>query len=119
MASLVHHGGRLLAAVVLGIGVPPDGLSLLSGNVQQLVKGAFLILRQAALSSTCEVNTASVSQVTCVLMSVGFKNRAWGILRLNECTFSEPFLGEWVIREFLFLVYYETSKTTCSVACSK
>lgn len=53
MASLVHQSGRLLAAVAaaaeLGTGLPPDQLCALLGNVQQLVREAFLILRYTQL----------------------------------------------------------------------
>lgn len=79
VASLVHQSGRPLAAVALGIGLPPDGLCLLLGNVKQLSRGLFLSsgtqlwalivkLVQPVLPSL------NVSQVTRVLISVDLKS---------------------------------------------
>lgn len=70
VASLVHQSGRLLAAAVtaaaLGTGLPPDQLWVLLGNVQQLIRGAFLILGHTALGSACEVSIAGLTLPECL-----------------------------------------------------
>lgn len=73
MASLVHQSGRLLAAVAvaaaaeLGTGLPPDQLRALLGNVQQLVREAFLILRYIQLRADCEVSAVGLTLPECLM----------------------------------------------------
>lgn len=79
VASLVHQSGRPLAAVALGIGLPPDGLCLLLRNVKQLGRGLFLASGTQLWALTVKsvqpvLPYLSVSQVTHVLTSDDLKS---------------------------------------------
>lgn len=79
MASLVHQSGRPLAAVALGIGLPPDGLCFLLGSAKQLGRGLFLSSGTQLWALTVKsvqpvLPCLSGSQVTRVLILIDLKS---------------------------------------------